>query len=276
MSHCLILQHDDAFGPGRVVPTFRDFGIPTVVRHVAQDGPPDDLDEVRVLVLLGGTQRLTTGDELADEYGPSPSWLGDEVEAIKPMVDQDRPVLAFGLGAQILAKAAGAAVRPLTRGAGDDEAADPHLGWDTIRLPFPGGTDPILFGLSDGTPMFFWQKDGFDLPKLPLPEEHDPDKKGPPPPTGNLLLSSTSFDKNAGFRFKKKLTGLAYHPELERQDLDKIIRDRGGAVGAALGSDAIDRLRSETDRHYDRYSRLGERLLKNFVQYLHAYDSPTA
>ena len=27
MSHCLILQHDAAFGPGRVVPIFRDFGI---------------------------------------------------------------------------------------------------------------------------------------------------------------------------------------------------------------------------------------------------------
>ena len=28
MSVALILQHAEAFGPGRVVPVFRDFGIP--------------------------------------------------------------------------------------------------------------------------------------------------------------------------------------------------------------------------------------------------------
>ncbi len=274
MSHCLILRHDSAFGPGRVVPIFRDFGIPTVIRDVATDGPPDDLDEVRVLVLLGGTQRLADPDRPADEYGPSPDWLAAEVEAIRPMVEQDRPVLGFGLGAQILAAAAGAAQRPLTKGEGDDASPAPFLGWDTIRLPFPGGTDPLLFGLGDGTPMFFWQKDTFDLPKLPPPAGYDPDKPGPPPPTGNLLLSSTTWNKNAAFRFKNRLYGLGYHPEFTRSDFELFLSQRSNAINAAFGSGSGDKVKADLDKHYDRYERLSTRLLTNFVQYLKAYDPP--
>ncbi|MEM1011869.1 MAG: hypothetical protein AAGI46_06570, partial [Planctomycetota bacterium] len=261
MSHCLILRHDDAFGPGRLVPIFRDFGIPTVVRDVAKEGPPDDLDEVRVLVLLGGSQRLAHDGRDADEYGPTPDWLAAEVEAVRPMVEQDRPVLGLGLGAQILAAAAGAAQRPLTKGEGDDAEPAPFLGFDTIRLPFPGGTDPLLFGLSDGTPAFFWQKDAFDLPKLPPPAGYDPDKPGPPPPTGNLLLSSTSWNKNAAFRFKNRIYGLCYHPEFDKPDLNKLLNQRSGVIGAAYGSNGVSKIQADIDKHYDRYERLSTRLL---------------
>ena len=280
MSYCLILQHDDAFGPGRIVPGFRDFGIPTRVHRVDRDGVPDEstFDEVRLLVLLGGPQRMTTGDA----YGEVPDWLEAEIEAVKPFVEADRPTLGLGLGAQVLAKAAGAEVTPLSKaGGGDDKGGeggdgepDPHLGWGSLRLPFPGGTDPLLFGLGDGTPMFFWQKDTFSLPKLPPPEGHDPDKPGPPPPSGNLLMSSVPWDRNAAFRFKNRLYGLAYHPEFTREGFEALFKKHGGAVGAAYGSGSLDKLRTETEKHFPRYERLSRRLLENLVQYFKAYDPP--
>ena len=271
-SECLILEHDPAFGPGRLVPVFRDYGIPTTLRRLhAGDPVPEDLDDVRVLVLLGGPQRLTDAD---DPYGSKPDWLDAEVEAVKPLVEADRPVIGFGLGAQILAKAAGAAIKPLTTGEGEDEEADPHVGFAPVRLPFPGGTDPALFGLSDGTPMFFFQKDRFELPKLPPPPGHDPDKPGPPPPSGNLLLASSPFDKNAAFRFKNRLYGFGFHPEFARGDLESIFTSHRGAIGAALGSRAADTIRSSVEQHFARYERLGTRLLQNLVQFLKAYDPP--
>ncbi len=270
MSYCLILQHDDAFGPGQITPSFRDFGIPTRVHRVDHDGVPQDIDEVRLLVILGGPQRLTTGDA----YGEKAGWLDGEVELVQRFVDEDRPTLGVGLGSQILAKAAGAEVTPLSKGDAEDAEADPHLGWGQLRLPFPGGTDPLLFGLSDGTPMFFWQKDSFSLPKLPPPEGYDPDKPGPPPPSGNLLMSSVPWDRNAAFRFKNRLYGLAYHPEFTRDGIEALLKKHGGAVGAAFGSGAVDKLRSETEKHFPRYERLGRRLLDNLVQYFKAYDPP--
>jgi GMP synthase-like glutamine amidotransferase len=275
MSQCLILEHDAAFGPGRLVPVFRDYGIPTrLLRLHAGDPVPTDLDEVRVLVLLGGTQRLTLSDGVDDPYADQPDWLDAEVKAVAKLVEQDRPVLGFGLGAAVLAKAAGAEVRPLTTGEDDEARPDPHFGFAPVRLPFPGGTDPALFGLSDGTPMFFWQKDGFDLPKLPPPAGHDPDKPGPPPPTGNLLLSSSPWDRNAAFRFKNRLYGFGFHPELTQGDLEIILATHGNAVGAALGSGAVDRIRADITKHQARHERLGTRLLQNLVQFLKAYDAP--
>ena len=272
MSYCLILQHDAAFGPGRVVPVFRDYGIPTRTVRLDQGEPvPTDFDEVRVLVLLGGTPRLTE----SDDYSAKPEWLGAEVEAIKPYVDADRPTLGFGLGAQILAKACGAEVKVNTKPAkeGEEPENSPCFGFAPLTLPFPGGTDPILFGYGDGAPGFFWHRDTFDLPKLPPPPGFDPSKPGPPPPTGNALLCSTKWCRNAGFRFRNNLYGFQFHPHLEPADLEAIFQQHGGMAGAAGGSGALDRIKEDQAKLHDRYARLGVRLLQNFVQFVHAYEA---
>ena len=55
MSSAVILQHVAHEGPGRIVPIFRDYGIPVQVRSLHRgDEVPTDLDEVRALILLGG------------------------------------------------------------------------------------------------------------------------------------------------------------------------------------------------------------------------------
>ena len=277
MSYCLILQHDPAFGPGRIVPVFRDFGIPTKLLRL-DDGAavPEDLDEVRMLVLLGGTQRLV--DHAASDFnagGKAPTgFLEAETALVKRMVDADRPTLGLGLGAELIAKAAGAEVKPNVKGDAKGEGGDlaPQLGFAPLTLPFPGGTDPVVFGFGDGTPMWFWQRDTFDLPRLPPPAGYDKDKPGPPPPSGNALICSTALCKNAGFKFKNSLYGFAFHPEFERGDIDALLKVQGGMVGAAGGSGALDKLRADADRHYDRYRRLGDKLLQNFVQFFHGYE----
>ena len=54
MSFALILQHAEPFAPGRIAPVFRDFGIPVQLRRLwLGDQIPTDLDELRVLVVLG-------------------------------------------------------------------------------------------------------------------------------------------------------------------------------------------------------------------------------
>ena len=265
MSHCLILQHDPAFGPGRVVNVFRDFGIPTrLVRLDEQQPVPDDFDEVRILVLLGGTQRLVAGES-------RPEWLDREVEAVRPMIMADRPVLGFGLGAQIIAQAAGAAVAP-NPPAGEGGESKPFYGWDRLSLPFPGGTDPILFGLRDGSPMFFWHKDSFELPKLPPPPGYDAGKPGPPPPTGSTLLASAPHCRNAAFRFKERVYAFAFHPELDQDDFERIASRHSGMAGSVYGSGEMGRIAEETGRRIDEYRRLGNRLLGNYVQFFKAYN----
>src|SRR6188474_176558 len=107
MSRAVILQQVPFEGPGRIIPSFRDFGIPCDIRHLYRgDEVPTDLDELRVLVILGGP--MGVADLSSSQY----PFLAKELELLKRMIAADRPVLGICLGAQLLAHAAGAKVYP--------------------------------------------------------------------------------------------------------------------------------------------------------------------
>src|SRR4051794_16325562 len=154
MSGAVILQHVGHEGPGRILPILRDFGIPCDIRRLDRgDEVPTDLEEIRVLVVLGGPMAI--GDIAGGAY----PFLAKEVELLKRMVALDRPVLGICLGAQLLAHAAGAKVYPNTKPQArpeDTPVPAPEIGWAPVQFPFPGGTEPIVFGLNDGAMMFHW------------------------------------------------------------------------------------------------------------------------
>src|SRR3954462_61586 len=103
MSKAVILQHVAHEGPGRIIPVFRDFGIQTEVRRLyTGDEVPTDLDEVRVLIVLGGPMGV------ADVGNAKYPFLAKEIETLQRMIKADCPVLGICLGAQLLAHAAGA------------------------------------------------------------------------------------------------------------------------------------------------------------------------
>lgn len=267
MSKAVILQHVEFETPGRIIPVFRDFGIQTEVRRLYKgDEVPTDLDEIGVLVVLGGPMGVA---DIGNERYP---FLAKEIEVLTRMIAADRAVLGICLGAQLLAHAGGAKVYPNSRpGATPQDAPTPapELGWAPVNFPFPGGTEPIVFGMVDGAMMFHWHFDTFDLPRLPVPP--GPPAAGPPPPTGNALLSSTRTCKNQAFRFKTRLFGFQYHFEFTEAEIDAVLTHDKQTLIKTLGADAEAKIRQETARNYPRYSRLGDRILNNFVQFLRAY-----
>jgi GMP synthase (glutamine-hydrolysing) len=237
MSAAVILQHTPYAGPGRIVPVFRDFGIPIDIRRVFQgDEVPTDLDCVRVLVVLGGPMGVK------DVGGSQFPFLAQEVSLLQRLIAMDRPVLGIALGAQLLAHAAGAKVypnvKPVAHGAQGPEVPAtpmPEFGWGPVVFPFPGGTEPMVYGMTDGSPMFHWHNDTFDLPKLAAPANPAP-PPAPPPPTGNSLLSSSRICKNQAFRFKNRLFGFQYHMEFTEADIESLLaNDRDGV--AKLGAE---------------------------------------
>jgi GMP synthase-like glutamine amidotransferase len=269
MGRAVFLQHVEHSGPGRLVPLLRDYGIPLEIRKLWRgDEVPSDLDELRVLVVLGGPMSVADASDTT-RY----PFLAKEVEVLQRLVAADRPALGIALGAQLLAHAAGAKVHPNVKPGPkpeDPTTPQPEFGWGPVTFPFPGGTEPIVYGMVDGTPMFHWHSDTFELPKLPAPLQA-PTPPAPPPPTGNALLSSSRLCKNQAFRFKTKLFGFQYHFEWTRDDIEKLIdADRQTAINV-LGPDAESKIRQDTDKHINRYARAGEKLVRNFVQYLKAY-----
>ncbi|HEX8521326.1 MAG TPA: gamma-glutamyl-gamma-aminobutyrate hydrolase family protein [Tepidisphaeraceae bacterium] len=268
MSSVIILQHVPFEGPGRIVPVFRDFGIPCETRHLYKgDEVPTDLDELRVLVVLGGPMGVA---DVGSEKFP---FLAQEVELLKRLVAHDRPVLGICLGAQLLAHAAGAKVYPNAKPGATPEIPPtpmPEYGWAGVQFPFPGGTDPMVFGMTDGAPMFHWHRETFDLPKLPPPPNPAP-PPAPPPPTGSVLLSSTRTCKNQVFRFKNRLYGFQYHIELTPEGISALIEGDKETAQQIIGPSGIKEIVDQTPKLYSRYQRLGDRILGNYVQFLKAY-----
>lgn len=171
-------------------------------------------------------------------------------------------MLGICLGAQLIAHAGGAKVYPNVKPpAKPDEqpAPAPEIGWGPVSFPFPGNTEPVVMGLMDNAPMFHWHFDTFDLPKLP------------PPPTGNVLISSTRACRNQAFRFKTRIFGFQYHFEMTPEGIEAMLQSARDDWMKVLGPDGDKKIREDTARHYDRYERLGNRILQNFVQYLRLY-----
>jgi GMP synthase-like glutamine amidotransferase len=276
MSKAIVLQHVEAEGPGRIVPVFRDFGIPIDLRRLYKgDEVPTDLDEVRCLIVLGGPMGV------ADIGDPRYPFLEKEVEIIKRLVNRDGRVLGICLGAQLLAHAAGAKVYPNVKMAPPEKHGDPpkpaepltplpEIGWAPVTFPFPGGTEPIVFGCSDGVQMFHWHFDTFDLPKLPSASNPAP-PPAPPPPTGNALISSSKLCKNQAFRFKNRLFGFQYHVEATPAIIEAMVAAGKQDINKALGPGAEAKILEDTKQHYPRYERLTNRILGNFVQFLRVY-----
>ena len=276
MSKVIVLQHVEAEGPGRIVPVFRDFGIPLEIRRLHRgDEVPTDLDEVRCLIVLGGPMGVS------DIPGGKYPFLEKEVETLKRMVQRDRPVLGICLGAQLIAHAAGARVYPNVKMAPPESHSAPpkpaepltplpEIGWAPVMFPFPGGTEPIAFGLADGAMMFHWHFDTFDLPRLPSPANPAP-PPAPPPPAGNVLISSTKVCKNQAFRFKNRIFGVQYHIEATPEIIKAMVAAGKDDIDRVLGPGGEAAVLADTETHYRRYERLTNRVLQNFVQFLRVY-----
>jgi len=96
-------------------------------------------------------------DRVVISPGPCrPVDAGVSIEAARRFPEEGIPVLGVCLGAQMLARSAGAGVRP---------AAEPEIGWYEIALTSEGSSDPVLGALPTRATVFQWHHYTFDLPQ---------------------------------------------------------------------------------------------------------------
>ena len=114
---------------------------------VPDGGPPDRASSYDAVMVFGGSQHPDQDDRFP--------WLGREEGFLREVLAGDVPVIGVCLGAQMLARAAGASVGP---------ASAPEIGWLDVSLTTDGVTDPVLGVLPGRAAAFQWHHYAFALP----------------------------------------------------------------------------------------------------------------
>ncbi len=142
-----VTQHVPFEHPGLLLAVARARSLATDVRRLDAGDPVPTLAEADALIVMGGPMNV-------DEVSEHP-WLEEERESVRAFVDAGRPVLGICLGAQVIARALGAAVY-----AGDGE----EVGMGAVELAPEARADALLAGLGPSLACFHWHGDTFDLP----------------------------------------------------------------------------------------------------------------
>jgi GMP synthase (glutamine-hydrolysing) len=171
----LAIQHVPWEGPHRILDACGDLAVRTVRPLAGQPLPAHD--EVAGAVVMGGPMNV-------DEVGRFPG-LAAEREWLVEATRRQLPLLGICLGAQLLARALGAEVRP---GEGTE------IGFAPVEVSDPA--DPLLGGLAPGTDVLHWHGDVFDLPE------------------GALSLASSARTEHQAFR-AGNAWGVLFHPEAD-------------------------------------------------------------
>jgi len=229
----LLTEHLTGEGAGRIGSSLLARGIKLDIRRIWKgDSLPDDLGEYAGVISMGGPMNVCE----VSEY----PWMRREMEILREMHESERPTIGVCLGCQMLAAALGGEVGPLAGGEGG-KGIGSEIGWHEIRMAFPGTVEAIYAGMPWKQMQFHWHS--YEVKKLPA---------------GAVPLAFSEKCKIQAFKAGVRSYGFQYHFELMREQISEFSRI-GVKERMAAGIDHGD-LMGATDRYYDDFARLGDRL----------------
>jgi GMP synthase (glutamine-hydrolysing) len=199
----LTLIHASWERPHRILDAFEDVEV-IEVEALAGDPLPGH-EEVDGVVAMGGPMNV-------DDVRRHPE-LADEREWLAGAVERGIPVLGICLGAQLLARALGARVKPGKR---------PEIGFAELRVRDPN--DPVVGALAPTATVLHWHGDVFELPE------------------GARSLASSAATEHQAFRIGNSW-GLLFHPEADAAmverwlEVPEVVMEAGRAIG--LGASGL-------------------------------------
>jgi GMP synthase (glutamine-hydrolysing) len=188
----------------------------------ADTGTPPAADAYDAVLLFGGAMHV-------DQEAHHP-WLSTEEQYVRDLLDREVPLLGVCLGAQMVAKAAGARVGP---------AARPEIGWYEVELT--NGDDPVLGVLPGRFRAFQWHFYAFDVPG------------------GGAELARSPVCPQA-FRLGERAWAVQFHPEVTLEIV-------AGWIDAAPDEvpGGAEALLAESERRIEEWTRLGRGLCGAFL-----------
>lgn len=174
-AHCL--QHVAVEGPAYIAEWFAAGGHDLAITRLFEGEPLPDPIAVDLLVVMGGPMGAH------DDAGVP--WLAAEVAFIRQVIEAGTSVLGVCLGAQLVARALGADVRP---------NAEPEIGWFPVRSVGP--VTEGVFTFPAEITVFHWHGDTFELPD------------------GAVHLADSDACANQAFQYGDRVIALQCHLEV--------------------------------------------------------------
>ena len=189
------------------------------------DALPRPLDRYGAVLVFGGSMH-------ADQEARHP-WLRVENDFLQRVLAVGTPVLGVCLGAQLLAKATGAAVYP---------AREPEIGWVAVELTEAALGDPLFAHSPRRFDAFEWHYYTYDVPSA----------------ARELARSSASTQ---AFRLGEAAWGIQFHAEVTKSQIEAWLLGDGREPPVPP-----DALLEETEARIEEWERFGRDLCGAFVE----------
>ncbi len=232
----LVCKHLAQENLGTLKAAFAGFRLRYVNFHRDPEAQPS-IEKYDGLVLLGGPM----GVYEADRY----PHLLHECQLVESALKRNIPILGICLGSQILAHVLGSHVR---------KHQEREVGWQDIELTTHGQKDALFSDFSRKEKVFQMHGDTFDIPK------------------GAVHLARSSVCESQGFRYGEKVYGLQFHHEIDRQMIERFLRDPGLRQRLELeaGSGAAEKLERDTVQYLARSLALSH---QTFTKFTHLFGA---
>jgi GMP synthase-like glutamine amidotransferase len=226
----LLIQHDAQSPAGLVGEAIEANGGTLEVLHpCAGDALPADASGYDALLMTGGAMSANDGDV----YPHYPQMFN----LIRDFVVRDRAIMGICLGAQLLAKALGAKVRPM----GFTEFAFMPI------LPTEAATtDPLLHDLGEGAHFMQYHEDTFAVPE------------------GAVLLAGNEVCANQAYRYGTRHYGFQFHLEATAETA-RIWARLPDTPDVYRQGDPISRLEADLATHYADASARAEDITRRWM-----------
>lgn len=180
----IVIMHVESEGPGSFGTFLESVAAEVLtIRLYAGDRLPTDLSEFDAVVSMGGPMNVYEEDKHP--------FLKEETGFLKRAVESDLPALGICLGAQMIAKAAGARVT---------KSPNKEVGWGRVTVTDRGKEDTAFKGLPATFEVLQWHGDMFHIP------------------TNGVLLAASTDCPHQAFRYRNAL-GLQFHLEVTEEIL---------------------------------------------------------
>jgi GMP synthase-like glutamine amidotransferase len=176
-------------GPGHIADWLAAHGHSLTFTRLFEANPQfPEVAEFDGLVILGGAMSVH------DEAGFS--WLVAEKNFIKVALRAGKVTLAICLGAQLVALALGAEVRP---------NYEPEIGFWTVRFSSKALEHPLLRGWPEKAAVLHWHLDTFTVP------------------AGAMRVGMSAGCTTQGFVWGDGVIGLQFHPEMTVEMVERMM-----------------------------------------------------